>query len=311
MLNMFKWGMNMRPMRAVDADLDKLRYPLFLFPKIDGLRGIILEQLYTRTMRSFSNIYTHNKFNQAGYPWFDSELTLGPDWTLPNLVTHTNSALMSHEGEPDIRVNVFDYLVKLDQPYHKRYDAAIPLVEQYLRDGVELFKMIPYVECQNKDDVQTHHKQNVEKGYEGSVLRDPLAAYKEGTSTVNEGGYLRLKDFTDTEGVVIGVIEGKINNNPKTLNKLGLTERSTHKANMIPSGMIGTLIVKNLYTGQIQDVSPGTMTHAERVFFFLNQEYILGKIIKYQFFNYAIKDKPRFPTFQSFRDLKDIILPNT
>jgi hypothetical protein len=53
---------------------------------------------------------------------------------------------------------------------------------------------------------------------------------------------LRLKRFTDREGKIIGLIEGALNNNMQTFGADGYAKRSTHAANMAPSGTIGALI---------------------------------------------------------------------
>ena len=54
-------------------------------------------------------------------------------------------------------------------------------------------------------------------------------------------------------------------------------------------------------------VGAGEMPHADRKKFFDNPELILGKIIKYKHFPKGVKDKPRFPTFKTFRDKADMV----
>jgi DNA ligase-1 len=157
----------------------------------------------------------------------------------------------------------------------------------------------------------------LEEGYEGSVICDPLGIHKQGRSTVREGGKLRIKRFVDAEAVVIGVTEGETNLNEAKINELGLTERSTHQANMVPNGMVGTLTCQALADiedkgglliakGQEVTVSAGRLTADERRHYLANPAEIVGRTIKFQFFPKGIKDKPRFPTFQSFRAPEDM-----
>ena len=58
--------------------------------------------------------------------------------------------------------------------------------------------------------------------------------------------------------------------------------------------------------GAMIEVAPGKMVHEKRKYYFDNPEEIVGKIVKFKFFPVGIKDKPRFPTFQSFRDPVDM-----
>ena len=157
-------------------------------------------------------------------------------------------------------------------------------------------------------------------GYEGTIIRDPDGKYKQGRSTVREGGYLRIKRFVEGEGIVCSVEEGETNNNPTQTNELGNTFRSTHKENMIPNGMIGNLwisVCKNIYDpqdkkkillheGQEIKIAAGCMTEVQRIEYFKDQSKILGRVVKFQFFPKGQKDKPRFPTFQTFRAESDI-----
>jgi DNA ligase-1 len=86
---------------------------------------------------------------------------------------------------------------------------------------------------------------------------------------------------------------------------------------MIPNGMVGVILGRTL--SLIKDgnkilfennhsvrIGAGSLTHDDREYYFENQNEIIGRIGKAKFFPKGIKDKPRFPTFQSFRDIVDI-----
>jgi len=64
---------------------------------------------------------------------------------------------------------------------------------------------------------------------------------------------------------------------------------------------VGTLICKDIKTGNIIDVAPGKLTREQRIQFWNEKDAIIGKMIKYKTFPKGVKDKPRFPTFQTFR----------
>jgi DNA ligase-1 len=106
--------------------------------------------------------------------------------------------------------------------------------------------------------------------------------------------------------IVLEVIEGNTNNNEAETNELGNTFRSSCKANLEPNGMVGSLLVKSLSTGQIDTISAGKMTHDERRYYFENQDEIIGKIVKYKHFTTGVKEKKRFPRFIGFRLEEDM-----
>jgi len=46
-----------RPMKAENAIIEQLKFPLILQPKIDGVRGLNINvQLRTRTLKPFANL---------------------------------------------------------------------------------------------------------------------------------------------------------------------------------------------------------------------------------------------------------------
>ena len=118
--------------------------------------------------------------------------------------------------------------------------------------------------------------------------------------------YLRIKRFVEEEAYVLGIIEGEENQNEEQTNELGQTFRSSHQENKVPNGMVGSMLCRDIKSGQEIVVGAGNMKHHERVHFFENQAQLLGKIIKYKFFPKGVKDKPRFPTYKCFRDKADM-----
>ena len=75
---------------------------------------------------------------------------------------------------------------------------------------------------------------------------------------------------------------------------------------MIPNGMVGSLLCKDVKTGREITIGAGKMSHEERLLFFADQKRLIGQVVKYKHFPKGVKDKPRFPTFQSFRVDSDI-----
>jgi hypothetical protein len=113
-----------------------------------------------------------------------------------------------------------------------------------------------------------------------------------------------LKRFQDDEGVIVGFEQAMENQNPAVKNHLGYTERSFSKENLVPLEMIGNFLVE--YKGDTLKVAPGKIDHMERRHIWNNQEEFLGTYLKFRFFSYGVKDKPRFPRAVGMRDLGDL-----
>ena len=138
------------------------------------------------------------------------------------------------------------------------------------------------------------------------MVRHPGGTYKCGRSTPNEGILLKLKQFSDTEAVIVGFEELMHNDNEATTNALGQTERSTHKENLRGSGMLGAFVVHPIgEPDRIYKVGTG-FTHQQRQEYWNNQAELLGNLVKVKYFEQGIKDVPRFPVFLGFRDRDDL-----
>lgn len=300
----------MNPMLASDAVEKKIILPCLAQPKIDGVRGWNPNgNMLARSMKPHGNHYTRKFFSEPRYTGLDGELAAS-DERDPLLCTKTTSATSTRKGEPFLLWHCFD-LIRQDTillPYEERYKALQHAVDHI---GGHL-RLIPSHLCKSMKEILEWEELWLDAGYEGIILRNPKGMHKQGRSTPTEGGLLRIKRFIEEEARVIGVTEGFRNDNIAQQNELGQSFRSSHQENKVPNGRIGSLqciILKDselFKAGQEITVSPGLLTHAECEYFFQHQEEILGRIIKFKHFARGVKDKPRFPTFQSFRALTDM-----
>jgi hypothetical protein len=66
----------MKPLLATNYDESKLVFPLIAQPKIDGVRGLtIQERLVGRSLKTHANLFVTKLFSQPAYNWLDGELT--------------------------------------------------------------------------------------------------------------------------------------------------------------------------------------------------------------------------------------------
>ncbi len=313
----------MKPIRACDVKKDFVRYPIWMLPKIDGVRALtIRSEFIARSGKPFRNQKNSEFFSDDLFDGFDGEAVT--DRVYGGLLCNeTTSALNTIKGEVTVNWCLFDYILPGAnnwEPYHKRYEALVKRVKKVLVEDPAVAQrlwVVPYIVVNSWEEVEAQHETWCKEGYEGSILRDPEGKYKLGTCTPREANYLRLKSFSDSEIEVTGVEQGQSNQNEQTKDTFGYAERSTHKENMVPNGMVGTITgvaVANVkHRGRILikkgdqiTVSPGKMSHDQRVYYWEHQEEIIGKIVKYKFFPHGMKSKPRFPTFQSFRNRNDL-----
>lgn len=288
--------MTYKPMLAATVtDRAKLRFPLLASPKLDGIRCIIRDgQVLSRSLKPIRNKFIVDKLK--GLSDLDGELIVGSP-TAPDTFNATTRGVMSADGEPDFQYHVFDTLHDLNAQFITRLAQVPP--HDYVTPV--LHNMVASI-----NELSVYEAQVLTAGYEGVMLRHPLAPYKCGRATPVEGSLWKLKQFQDGEILVCAVLEGVTNINYATKDALGRTVRSTHQAGMVPSGQIGTIVGTDLKTGQNLEISPGKMTREQRQYFWTAQDHILGKIVNYKAFAYGALEVPRFATFQSFRDPDDL-----
>lgn len=286
----------MKPMLAVQADLDLLRYPLLASPKLDGVRALVdgyNRRLLSRSLKPIPNKHVHELLAKPLLHGFDGELIVGDPWS-PTVYRDTVSAVMSHEGTPDVRFYVFD-MWSTPHTYEQRWHELLRCTEP-LSLPIDL---VEQAVIEDRSELNRYEEACIEKGFEGVMLRDARAPYKFGRSTVKEGYLLKLKRFEDSEAVVIGVEEEMKNNNEAQTNELGRTKRSTAKDGLVGKGTMGALVVRDVKTGVEFNIGAG-FTAADRA-----QLDWVGKTVKYKYFPVGVKDKPRHPVYQGLRAAED------
>ena len=289
--------MNFKPMLAADAsgvDLKTLRYPLLISPKLDGIRCIIWEgKAYSRNAKLFPN-----RMLQAwasDHHNLDGEIIAGSP-TDPNCLGASQSFTKSVDLEADFNYHLFDSPGGVSDYFANRLEH----VQDNLRD-CDRIECVPHYQVVDAEALLGHELEFLKEGYEGAMLRDPSGRYKHGRSTMNEGWLMKLKRFTDGEARVVGIQEGRTNNNVAFRDELGRTKRQTLAENMVGNGMVGTLICKDAKWGDIR-VAPGKMDHVTRQRFFLYPNELIGRTIHWRSFGYNTVDAPRHARFYGFRE---------
>lgn len=286
-----------RPMLGCNVDLEQLTYPVYASTKLDGVRVIVNEGVvYSRTGKPIPNPHVQELFSK--FHGVDGELIVGEP-TASDVFRKTTSGVMSKTGEPDVHLFAFD-MWNVEGDLDARYTKLI----QDIGFHDPRVHIVSQQKLHTLEQLLTYEKNCITAGYEGVIVRDPSAKYKQGRSTPKEKALMKMKRFKDDEAIVINTEPWYENNNEATTNALGYTERSSKKEGKKPIGLLGALVVTNK-EGITFSIGTG-FTHQERFEIWNAKPPVIGEWVKYKYFDTGVKEKPRFPVFLGFRDRRDM-----
>lgn len=299
--------MTFKPMLAYTVtDLNKVKYPVWVSPKLDGIRAIVKDGVvYSRTMKPIRSKAVQELFGKEEYNNFDGELIYGSP-IAQDVFNVTTSFCMSKdipEGMSALNIHfyVFDYISEYS------YEARQGILESIFSNNEKSrLNFVLSLECFSINLVQELEVCYLNQGYEGIMLNSGLGVYKQGRSTEKEGFLGKLKRFSDSEAIIIGFEELQHNTNEQKTNELGNSERSTSKEGMVGGNTLGNLLVRDYYSGIEFSIGSG-FDLATRQNIWDNRDSWLGKVVKYKYFAVqSAYEKPRFPTFLGVRDETDM-----
>lgn len=294
------------PTKPADPEsVDLSRGPVWVSPKLDGVRCLQMQSVSASIkLKPFPNLFVQQALAHPILDGLDGELVVGSP-VAPNAIQATTSGIMSIKGTPDFKFYVFDAWDSPGEGYlvRKAYVRRKFMIAK--RMGLPV-AFVPQFLCHTREELTHHVAHNYEMGFEGSMIRSYDDPYKYNRCTETEGWLLKVKEFRDSEARITGFLEGAHNFNEATKDALGLTKRSTHKANKVAAGTLGKMKGVDIHTGQPVTIGPGKMTAVEKLHVWQNQEMYLGKISKYRYSPYGVLDLPRFPRHIVWRDPLDI-----
>jgi len=314
-----------KPLLAKDVDESKLKFPLWGFCKIDGCwLGVQNGKAFARSLKPHENKCITEFYSNPDFEGVRGEFIAG---TIPNregLVRESSSfaSTIDKVGEPgkDFSLWAFDYVTEetKDLPYKDRYGILVEKVENLRTKYGDAINVVQGSVLFDLPHYLAYIEKCLSSGYEGVILRDYNLPHKEGRSSSVKTHLWRYKPYKDAEFLITGIIEGNTNTNEKEVNELGRTKRSFAQDGLVPNGLVGGIagtLLEDLtdcmgkvimQKGSEVLVSPGEMTAKDRKYYFENQGEILGKIAKFKYFAFDLKDKPRYPTFITFRSKEDL-----
>jgi DNA ligase-1 len=284
-----------------------IKYPLLVSPKLDGIRCVVKPKgsvavAYSRKFLPLRSFQVQEDFTHALH--LDGELLAGHP-TEPNVYNKTQSHVMSFDKPGDLKFHVFDYCSTeyLDRPFGDRLCKVREEVKKLNERGLSEYCVLEHNLVHNYNDLLELEAQYVEAGYEGLMGRWIGGKYKEGRASMNEGIFFKLKRYEDTEGVLLDVLEGFVNDNAPEIDEQGYVKRSHAREGKTPSGMVGKFVVD--FNGTAINVSPGNFTKDQLITILRDKEKYLGKYLKFKYMAYGMKDAPRSANAISFRETSE------
>lgn len=289
---------NMRPMLAYTWDESQpLAYPKYMSPKIDGIRGLVVNGcVMSRSFKPIPNRHIQKKFGKFQNNGLDGEFTVG-SMGYNSAYRKTVSSVMSEDKDDEFCFNVFDDFLDPNLPFSERLRNAGD------RCGGNIC-FVPHKFVYSLEELLQYEQECVELGFEGIMGRCPNSPYKFGRSTPKEQSLFKVKRFEDDEAIVLEVTQYLKNENISVVNELGLLEKSGKQDNLVPQEKVGSLIVKNR---QWITFSIGSgLTQEERELYWKDPSLIIGKLIKYKHQSHSDYDKPRQPVYLGIRHEHDL-----
>ena len=293
---------SMEQSNGTPATFKDLTYPLGASIKLDGIRCLrVGGQTLSRSFKQIPN--KHIQAQMANLiDGLDGELiTYNEDGTCRTF-NQVQGDVMREDGEPNFRFEIFDYVKNdLNKVYSTRiFDLKALTLPSFCK------LVLPTI-VKNEAELLAFEEQAIADGHEGIMTRHLGGPYKCGRATFKSQDLIKIKRFVDSEAIILGFEEKLNNENEATKDELGHTKRSSAKAGLVPAGTLGTLLVRDIKDGR--EFGIGTykgLKKEDLQEIWDNRDKYLGKIVKYQYQMVGTKDLPRIPSFQGFRDPRDM-----
>lgn len=249
----------------------KMEFPVFVQPKLNGMRMLFdgVEGWSRGNKQVIPDVIKHLNFDTAGFI-LDGELML------PNnqLLQESMKAIKKYRPElsPKLLYHVYD-IVDSELPYAKRYQ----IIEDVCRNAPENIKIVNTIRADDESQVMHLHNLFVKDGFEGTMVRDPVALYEIGKRSYS---LLKLKDFQDAEYRIIGVIDGSGSDTGLAI--FELETPTGQKFNCRPEG-----------------------SQENRAELYKNRAELVGEYLTVRFFELSKDGVPIFPVGVGIRNLGD------
>jgi DNA ligase-1 len=256
------------PMLAKDfvKEEKKVVYPALAQPKLDGMRCLKTQEVLRSRKNKVIDTMAHiaSELNEWS-DTFDGELYAHGD----NFQRNMELIKKYRPGESEtVKYHVYD-MVLPNLGFMDRYIILKTLIETCQPQHIEL---VPTVIVNNKEELLAVHKENLELGYEGTMVRWGNEGYQ-----VNKrsSSLLKFKDFEDIACTIVDV-EASEKRPDQGIFICALEDGRTFGCGM-------------------------RFSHEQRAEFLSNKQDYIGQTAEVRFFEYSTEGIPRFPVAVGIR----------
>lgn len=306
-INLSKFRPNLAA-QTDDYDWSKLQYPVYVSPKIDGIRCICHPTLgpVSRSLKPIPNEYIRNILSRAEFKWLDGEIVVG-SINAPDVFNRSQSGVMSYGGTPDFTYTVFDNFESGHMcGFGIRLDDARRVLDHIhsVYPGLSV-QLLEHCMVNNYEELVAAEIEALEQGFEGLMIRSPGGKYKFGRSTQREQGLLKMKRFIDDEAEIVGWEPLMRNQNDPMIDALGLQKRGYSKDGKVADdSRVGKFILRGIsgsrWAGVTFSIGSG-LDDDSRVRFRKEVDTLMGKIVAYKYQAHGSLDAPRSPIWKGLR----------
>jgi DNA ligase-1 len=219
---------------------DKVKYPLYSQPKLDGVRCIIKSDgMWSRTGKkivSAQHIFDSVKIIFESFP----DLVLDGELYCDKLANDFNKIISCvrktkptqedlEESERFIEYWVYDYVDTTDFPFSQRYEY---LMDNYGLGDLKYVRFVPTYKLNNEESVVKQLAAFLKSGFEGQMLRVGDSFYENKRSK----SLLKHKEFETEEFTIVAFNEGI----GKLQNKVGTITIVTKEDVLVNCAVNGT-----------------------------------------------------------------------
>lgn len=262
-----KHSVVMLPMLALDyKKVKKIEYPCHAQPKLDGMRCLASKDMRSRKGVEIETMGHIGPSIDAISATIDGELYAHGLSFQENmkLIKKRRDKVGDEPGTIDVFYHVYDMVS--DKPFKERYDTLYHIVK-----GLPFVKAVETIVIYKEEDLKEYHQKNIERGYEGTIIRCGETGYE---LNKRSKSLLKYKDFIDNAYEIVDIIP---------------SDRRPEQ---------GLVVCK--HGDQTFKATP-KMTHKEKEELLTNKADYIGKMAEIRYFEETDSGLPRFPVCYGFR----------
>jgi DNA ligase-1 len=223
-----------KPMLAIPFDEKQILYPCLCQPKYDGVRCTVSigsddqVKIISRQGKPYNipHLKEWAEWHRQSLP-LDGELYNHNELTFQEIVSAVKK---QSDITSKIRYVVYDKPV--DGIDNCGRWCELLAMEQYGAFKDSPVYLTPYKMCNSIDEIREYHRECVQDGYEGVIIRNLDGLYEFGFRSRN---LIKLKDFDDSEFPIVDVVEGTGRDAGTAVFELSLPDGRTFKARPVGS----------------------------------------------------------------------------